>query len=1257
MEWYLHRQRKLSSWVKPFSYDLFSELENCLFLQYSLKGSLHFKSSFWFRRRKEEAAWNNLKVLFSSLMTDQSNNRRDIVGDILTDEGLAVAIVKMHLECIIPLFAEKSENLEDPRLGRISYRSQLQEHYLKQVCFSHPEGNEDSNPQVEVNRGREPPFALVDITECSETNGISEVEHCSPVRRPDSVIPFLSPAFSLELSPTTTEKRSPYVTLPNCTGSMVERSLSYGEETHLADAQKESLVIGRLCARPSELVAELQEPSSTNSKHLHERQSNQPTNGTVLDVGHTRITQHSNGVISWHSHLDITFTSETARSFPCERDIWPGRVIPLNPVTEEKLQDPRLVPSALRGRGYGDFVLRPLDFERSQNEHITFRRELGNERTSRLSPENKRAHAVIDISCHEHSNEITGGESAENHHTDDIVSVKRESQEIGTPEKMLERESGPSQAQIEQWLAANRRLWGHSFVHSRQASPEPPNSVYSPSSVLSPLFSPDVFLSPSPVSSIRREVPVQFNCSETDVEAPPEEERGKAQAQQNGQADRPEKNRETSPLGSEPPQAINQGYLADWPPSTYWFPLQPVWPQVPSEQQSLCAASAQLSVSLAPSLGHVSSAEASKKPPSVGTWQAESLPQYPGCFSAPPQSLQSLQEQVSLSSSTPRQLPEERVFSSMPPQPQVPPSQSQPAPYNGPVPFVSPVAVPFAVPQAVPMEGAGPQVQPQSDMPMEAQAPQPQECYYGHAEMPPEAGSKFEQEGIVQEAPFCYEQMQFQSNSQVQSSLAPQCGHPSSNSQVEAQIEWEHVAQPELWQEHPYEQQYENLRDDMPEAVPEGVRYTYSPVAQEEYSNGMCCQQNSESGFPQLAQAQHSEIKACIDSHYTSLLQQEIPFSCTEMSQHAGSELDLQGSSQGYNFVHLQAHVERQFQQTPLQRAPQHEGLYTYSHTAAIPAASHTEGQPLTYSHMQLNPLSVAATPVPTSDAYLLGHSPMHCQHEWTPAVCMTDSSEPQFLQATMQTQGAVIGTFEQDPYTSSSLAAVVQWPVSSSAINCFQPCSLPQQAQCWPTQVMCPVPTVQTPLQCMTSPQLTPTCSGLIPAAQGSFWQLPATNCLGQQSSSIGMSQGATSLPASGGLPDAAVSFQLPVAPLPPLPTYPPPSKPPPPSVPPPPKSPPPVQPPPPASPPPNCQMHGRPPPPSYPPTSTPSRSPASSHSSPHQPARHEECRSRSYSSSQSPHVKYPIWPPVDTKSRSVQYQGHRHSSTRSFRSSRTAR
>ncbi|KAL1421970.1 hypothetical protein MTO96_003960 [Rhipicephalus appendiculatus] len=64
-----------------------------------------------------------------------------------------------------------------------------------------------------------------------------------------------------------------------------------------------------------------------------------------------------------------------------------------------------------------------------------------------------------------------------------------------------------------------------------------------------------------------------------------------------------------------------------------------------------------------------------------------------------------------------------------------------------------------------------------------------------------------------------------------------------------------------------------------------------------------------------------------------------------------------------------------------------------------------------------------------------------------------------------------------------------------------------------------------------MASPQLNGTFAGLITAPQSSLWQLPAMNCLAQQSSTIGTSLGTSSLPASGGQHNGAVFFQLPVS------------------------------------------------------------------------------------------------------------------------------
>ncbi|XP_037580208.1 arginine-glutamic acid dipeptide repeats protein isoform X2 [Dermacentor silvarum] len=654
-----------------------------------------------------------------------SNNHPDIVDHISTNQSLAMAVRNMNLECIIPIFAERTENLQDPRLNRnfSEGRSQLQEHCLKPVRFGLcPQGNVDNNLQPEAYCNREWPLALVDIMECSGADDNSKAEHCLPTLRAHSDIPFLSPTFSPEPSSPEPECHSPDVKSENGSSSMLEHSSNHGGQAHPIAAEKESLGNSRPNS-PSCEVGELSEPNPTGGTHLYERQNNQLANGTVLDIGHIRRTQYSsNTVISWQSRLDITFSSETGRSYPCEQNMWPGRIIPLNPVTEERLQDPRLAPTVFRSAFVGQFTFRQADFQSSQRECVAFAREFSDGKITRFSPADNRVADFADTSGRQ-SNGIAGATPAENH-VQDSVHIKRESQEIGALEEKNKNEARPSQAQIEQWLAANQRLWGHCFIQSPEAPSEELQSAYSPSSVLSPLFSPDVLLSPSSPSS-----PIERQPPDSNKQAPAESEL--VLSEQKSQAHPPEQNCEPTPAGPEPSQALPQRCdsesIPHWPPAAYWSPLQPSWPHMSSAQRSLYvarthpptpfvaqsegplfAAEAPVTVQSAKPVGHSLPLLAPNGPayPSVFQPTRQGLLQHPECYPAPPPFLPPSQEQVPLLTSVPHQPPEEHTFSFLPTQLQVRSAHLQPPAYYDPAPVAPPALQTLAVPQTLGTESS-----------------------------------------------------------------------------------------------------------------------------------------------------------------------------------------------------------------------------------------------------------------------------------------------------------------------------------------------------------------------------------------------------------------------------------------------------------------------------------------------------------------------------------------------------------------------
>nr|XP_050047822.2 titin-like [Dermacentor andersoni] len=764
-------------------------------------------------------------------MTNHSlKYRPDTVDHISTNQMLAMALGNMHLECIIPIFAERSENLQDPRLGRIFERqSKLQEHCFKPVCFSHcPQGIMDNDLQPETQCNQEWPLALVNIMECSEADDNLNAEHCLPALHPQSNIPFLSPTFSSEPSPSECERHSPSINVENCSGSKLQCSSNHGGQVNPFGTEKESLENGR-ADPPSYEVAEFREVSPIRGTHLHKCQNNRPANSTVLDIGHIHGTQYSsNSVMSWQSRLDITFSSETGRSYPSERNMWPGRIIPLNPVTEERLQDPRIAPPVFRSTCVGQFTLRPDDFQSSQHKYVAF----GSDRMTRISSADNRVADLVDTSGRQ--SDGTSGATPAGNHVKDVFNVKCESQEIGTVMKDNKNECVPSQAQIEQWLAANRKLWDRSFIQSPEAPSEQLQSVYSPSSVLSPLFSPDVLLSPSSVSSpIRRQPTMQVTHSESDKQTPAKQESKQVLSKQKSQADPPEQSNEPAPAGPEPSQALHQrcdsGSFAYWPPVAYWFPLQPLWPQMSSAQKSCVTATHPPMRSEAPSSGPRFAAEAptmaqSAKPvvqslsllapnmpphPSVfmpATRQVEVVPQYPRCYPAPPPFVPPSQEQVPLVTSVPHQLPEEREFSFLPTEPQVHSAYSQSPAYYEPASIAPPALQALAVPQTLGTESTHSQMQPEVDMPMRTLVQQPFEYSYEHAQMLPKAGSEFKPQAFPQERPLECQQTQTQSDSQLEPSLTPQGSHSSECRQSEAQTEGELDAEALQWQEISYVQ-------------------------------------------------------------------------------------------------------------------------------------------------------------------------------------------------------------------------------------------------------------------------------------------------------------------------------------------------------------------------------------------------------------------------------------------------------------------
>ncbi|KAH6923867.1 hypothetical protein HPB50_008335 [Hyalomma asiaticum] len=690
----------------------------------------------------------------------------------------------MHLECIIPLLAEEGEILRDPRLELIvTGYCQLQAHDLKLVCFRDcAEENTDKDLENEEHQNRERPLPLVDITECSETNGGYEVVDGVTARRPESVNSFLSPKFSPEPSLTDSEKQPMDVATKSDSGSMSEQSSNCAERAHLVNMEGGLLVNGHAGTPPCD-VSVLHEPISTGTMEIHECEHNRHVNGTVHmnGFGHIRKAQRTNGVVSWLSHVDVPFSSDTGRSYPCERGVWPGRVIPLNPVTEDTLQDPRLASPKSRPRVEGRFVLTPIDVERSQGENVACRQEYGNESNSQFSPASGPP-PFLDTSCHESNVDVARAKSVEDL-TEDVVEIKQEPQEMDTPEERPECESGLSKAQIEQWLAANRRLWDHSFMQSPQVPSEPPPSVYSPSSVLSPLYSPDILSSSSAVSSVGGQLPVQVTCPESEGQAPPQKDSGQARAAPMRQPGC--QNSEPSPVGPELPQAGYLGYhspnFTPWTMWTYCFPLQPLWSQVPLEQQSLSVAATQMpSFSVAAAMEHSSAREAplmltseqtlaqslNEQAASVSAYpwallpsaqaQLGSMPRNQEWYSGVPLFLPPQCEEVSLSTSVPQQ--QQLHESSCLPTPAQPSSGlSQLPPYDEPTSFAPPAAQSLEVPQALATDIAHPQAQPELDMPMESQV---MESSYVYGEIPPKPILESDSQATLQEAPIDSEQMQ-----------------------------------------------------------------------------------------------------------------------------------------------------------------------------------------------------------------------------------------------------------------------------------------------------------------------------------------------------------------------------------------------------------------------------------------------------------------------------------------------------------------
>ncbi|XP_049512153.1 protein enabled homolog isoform X1 [Dermacentor silvarum] len=577
------------------------------------------------------------------------------------------------------------------------------------------------------------------------------------------------------------------------------------------------------------------------------------------------------------------------------------------------------------------------------------------------------------------------------------------------------------------------------------------------------------------------------------------------------------------------------------------------------------------------------------------------------------------------------------------------------------------------------------QMQTQSDSQLESSLP----LHGGRSSERPQTEVQTEGELVAdmpqwpsQELLLEYQQKQAQLESQLEPSLPPQGGHLSEYPQIEAQTEEELVAGVPQWQEVScvkqdgvleflYEQngtQAGTLQDPL-----QGEHYNYSETGpQEECSYEQpYWQSNTESGFAQLAPPEYSEMQPPIESHPAALLPQlEIPSEHPEMLPQAESGFDQQVPPQGHSFHYLQTQPEGEFQRAPLHETIQHSCTSMYQQAAAFSATSvpWAEGPLFTYPNMYQSPKSVSAPTIPSSEAHLFVH--MHSQRESLPAVSVKPLGEPHFLQPTTRTQGEVMPSSVQLPCT-APMQPLLRQPMSTSTAPCLQLCSGLQQLQCWPTQLMYPVPSGQPPRQPVPSPPLTPLCTGLVAAPRSSaLWPLPAMHCLTQQCSSHETSPGVTVLPGPDGPPTRPVSalttFHLPspalhpsleVAPMPPLPTSPPPSKPPPPSMPPPPNSPPPDRPPsPPPSPPPNSRRRRRPPRLPTPPPPTPLRPFESPSSSLRQSKQREKSRSRSSSPSRSPHSKYPIWAPSHKRSSCTKYKGHKRS-RKSSKSSRTTR
>lgn len=242
----------------------------------------------------------------------------------------------------------------------------------------------DNNLQTEENQNRESPLTLDDVMECSETNGGYEVTQGLPVHRSEPVNTFLSPKLLPEQLLSDSERQPANNIAKRGSGSISLEDPNCVERAHLGNIERDSLVNGHP-KMPACGVSTLHEPISTSSIQIQEHENNQPVNGTVHAkyTRHIREMQRRNHVITCPSHLDVPFTSDTGRNYPCKH-VWPGSVIPINRVTESELQDPRLASSKSQARGEGRSVLIPLDVEKSPRENVACRQEFGIENKSQF---------------------------------------------------------------------------------------------------------------------------------------------------------------------------------------------------------------------------------------------------------------------------------------------------------------------------------------------------------------------------------------------------------------------------------------------------------------------------------------------------------------------------------------------------------------------------------------------------------------------------------------------------------------------------------------------------------------------------------------------------------------------------------------------------------------------------------------------------------------------------------------------------------